>query len=215
MRLFRFLMAPFLAVGVFGIGIVADAATPQTVTSRHSMDPAFCRMLTDGARAFVAANPNSTDRLVTTLRQGLKVATDTNCYVTTEIATTRVEAAALARALGTTNALADGCWSGWPSQRYYWAGTIYVGYTFIGFSACWVTDGLVTPRWGPDCGGSFLAPYTYWKDWCGWAGPHPANPLRAGQNFHVAACMLGYCGPAYWGDQRDALYNNGVLYQYF
>ena len=213
-KIVRLSMAAILAIGVFGLGVVADAAAPGTVTSRQTLDPSFCRMLSDGARAYVTANPNSTATLVRTLKQGLRVATDSNCYVTTQVSSSHAEAAAIAKLLGTSTALADGCWTGWPSQRYYWAGTIYVGYTFIGFSACWVTGRLVTPNWGPDCGGSFSVPYQYTKDWCGWAGPHPANPLTAGQNFHVAACILGYCGPAYWGDQRDALYNNGVLYQY-
>ena len=160
-------------------------------------------------------NPGSNDPTVVLFRQGLKVATDTNCYVKTTVNVVRPQAAALAKLLGSTTASADGCWSGWPSQNYYWAGYIYVGYTFIGFSGCWATNQLVTPQWGPDCGGSFSNPYQFTRDWCSWASAHPANPLTAGLNFHVQACLYGLCsGPMYYSDQRDSLYNNGSLYQY-
>ncbi len=214
MRAFRFLAAFVLAASLFGVGMVANAATSQTVTTRHGLDPAFCRALNDGARNFVAAHPGSTDPTVAMFRQGLQVATDTNCFATDQVQTTQPEAAMVSRLLGSITASANGCWQGWPSQNYYWAGYIYVGYTYIGFGDCWVTNQLVSAWWGPDGGGSFIGPYKFTKDWTGWASPNPANPLVAGMNFHVQAC-LPFCGPAYWGDQRDALYNNGALYQYY
>jgi len=213
LKAIRALVAIVAALGLFATGIVANAATTQTTQSRHQLDPAFCRVLNDGARAFVAANPGSKDPTVTLFRNGLRLATDTNCYSETTMQVVRPQAAAIAKLLGTTTASADGCWHGWPSQNYYWAGLIYVGYTYIGFSGCWVTNQLVTSQWGPDSGGSFIYPYQLTRDWWGYTTGSPANPLTAGLNFHVQAC-LAYCGPSYWGDQRDSLYNNGTLYQY-
>src|SRR5260370_3685238 len=119
MRAFRFLAAFVRAASLFGVGTVANAVTSQTVTTRYGLDPAFCRALNDGARNFVAAHPGSTDPTVAMFRQGLQVATDTNCFATDQVQTTQPEPAMLSRPLGPITASPNASWPQCPSPNIY------------------------------------------------------------------------------------------------